>query len=357
MCVLEDRSRLPLHLSLRTRPHRMLLLAVAATLSLLPENNQRRQISSELNQTRASKWTDIDAVSNNDVPDMLVVFRVSETASVLLHADISSVGPKAMLRLLVDGKSVSTVIVGQKEQSKAGRYQSVSFHGAIANLAAGTHQARVQFLSLSNKFRFNDETSEDTVDFARAGNFLEPTTFPAPFHATAGETRLVVREVANSRFASQVAPGYDAGANTQRITCAFNDVDAAQGYSYDEGGGMGGSYGAGISTNRNTDDDACDYVDLFGTAVDFYPQAGTSKALITVDLGWILMCAALCPLEPASPSSYLCSHLRMLMLMFVSFACICDYLIPCTQRLCAGSMPASFVASKWAQSTPPARLL
>ena len=341
-----------------TAPHAcaqdMLLLAVAATLSLLPENNQQRQISSKLSTTAAVEWTDVDAVSNNAFPDMLVVFRVSETtASVLLHADISSVGPKAMLRLLVDGKSVSTVIVGQKQESKAGRYQSVSFHGAIANLAAGTHVARVQFLSLSNKFDVEDESSTDLMILTNEG-YLEDTTFPAPFHATAGETRLVVREVANSRFASQVAPGFDAGANTQRITCAFaSDLDGGQG---DDARGY--SYGGGQSTTgRNKDDDRCDYVDLFGTAVDFYPQAGTSKALITVDLGWILMCAALCPLEPASPSSYLCSHLRMLMLMFVSFACICDYLIPCAQRLCAGSMPASFVASKWAQSTPPARLL
>ena len=301
----------------------MLLLAVAATLSLLPENNQRRQISSKLRETEAVEWTDVDAVSNNAFPDMLVVFRVGEpTASVLLHADISSVGPKAMLRLLVDGKSVSTVIVGQKEESKAGRYQSVSFHGAIANLAAGTHEARVQFLSLSNNFGVEDESSTDLMLLTGEG-YLENTIFPAPFHATAGETRLVVREVANSRFASQVAPGFDAGANTQRITCAFAS-DSSGSYTYADDA-RGYSYGDSQSTasrTRNKDDDRCDYVDLFGTAVDFYPPAGTSKALITVDLGWILMCAALCP-HLSRTSSYLCScspsahaHVR------VSFACL-----------------------------------
>ena len=270
-----------------------LLVAVlslaAAAASNLPINIQQRD-NVALAQTASTSWKDLGSMRQR--------FRVRENTSVIVYADVSSIGPKVMLRLLIDEESVSTVTVGQKKPSE-GRYQSVSFHGASENLAAGSHEARVQYLSLCDTFEWTHDSNEDCFkdeyELWKDGEDGPPvpTDFPVPSHANAGETRLIVREVAASRLTSQMAPGYDDHAQMKTIKCTGTRGVSDCGEWLNGDGTPSALYGE----NNNADDVVChcDFEDLFGTSVDFYPPAGTSTAVITVDLGWVLMCAALPP--------------------------------------------------------------
>merc|ERR1740124_2122368 len=84
-----------------------------------------------------------------------------------------------------------------------------------------------------------------------------------------------------------MAPGYDDHAQMKTIKCTGTRGVSDCGEWLNGDGTPSALYGE----NNNADDVVChcDFEDLFGTSVDFYPPAGTSTAVITVDLGWVLM--------------------------------------------------------------------
>ena len=305
-------SNAPREKMLRLAP---LLFLSGAVASNLPINIQQRD-NVALAQTMSTAWTDLGSMKQR--------FRVRENTSVIVYADVSSIGPKVMLRILIDEESVSTVIVGQQKQASEGRYQSMSFHGTSTNLAAGSHEARVQYLSLCDTFKWEHHTNEDCFKEEQPncvdGEECLPvaTDFPVPSHALTGETRLIVRQVASAQFSSQTA-NLDASRRSKTIECdgSFSGGTAVSPLSYDvnlfdsQDDGKEKpwddreySYERGLAPTWGTTptgrEPQCAFEDLFGTSVDFYPPAGPgkdseepgSKAVITVDLGWILMCAA-----------------------------------------------------------------
>ena len=256
-------SNAPREKMLRLAP---LLFLSGAVASNLPINIQQRD-NVALAQTMSTAWTDLGSMKQR--------FRVRENTSVIVYADVSSIGPKVMLRILIDEESVSTVVVGQKKPSE-GRYQSMSFHGTSTNLAAGSHEARVQYLSLCDTFKWEHHTNEDCFKEEQPncvdGEECLPvaTDFPVPSHALTGETRLIVRQVAASRLASQMAPSLNDHAQMKTIRCSGTGG---------KGGGewLSGNAALGTIQPNGVKFGQCSFEDLFGTSVDFYPPAGPGK--------------------------------------------------------------------------------